>query len=338
MRVAARDLQATARIDIPRIREKLETRGVAGDRLELGTQWVTPDYQDTLTLGKDGKPTASWYDVKGTAGGVNRDAEDLAKLAGGNRALYRYLTEGKGPVDIYVGGVGVEQQAWVPPIPSEGKAPSFALNYALDAHTGPGKSFWWPVGEPHQASSLLPYDGWEGIPNLQGSVDYGAYLLDRLISKVEAAGASEVRVFAHSKGSMVAGTALHDPQGRYDRLGDGHVAPMMTFGMPFVFQDSPMQWAGKSQAPHWGGFWRAEGGRLLMYNRDSDFVTYGGWIDMGTHDYSHLVQDSWLGPYAGNRGKSPAWTPTENFMARYRAFAASGAISDQSPATMSYDW
>lgn len=302
------------------------------------TPVFTPDYQQSLTRGSDGQPDASWFDVRGMRGSENLDAKDLAGLDGGDQGFYQYLTQDQGPVAIYVGGVGEEDTAWTRPVGCFPGMPSLVLDYALNGYVGPGRRFWWPFGRRWE-TSFVPFDGIEGIPNYGDSVHYGAYLLDCLIRKLEAAGCRQIRVLGHSKGSDVCGNAVYNPDLHLDRRTDPALESVWTFAMPFISPYSPTHWGGHSAAPHWGGFFKTLDGKLVIYNRENDFTTYGGWqIDMAEHDYIHLLADSWLAPYAGSRGTSPAWSPTENFMSRLAAFATSPATSDQSPEALSYDW
>lgn len=297
-----------------------------------------PDYQATLTRGPSGAVTGSWFDVKGLASdGTNLDAEDLARLQPGQQGLYDYLARQHGAVDLFVGGVGEERAGWGHPLACFASAPTFELDYSLDAYTGFGKSYWWPLSRSWQ-SSLIPFDGIAGIPHYAGSVQYGAYLLDRAIAKLEAAGADRIRILGHSKGSDVCANAADHPALGYSIARDPHVAEIWTFAMPFISPYSPTHWHVRSQAPHWGGFWRTPDGRVVIYNRDSDFTTYGGFGTLDHHDYTHLILDTPAGPYPGSRGDSPTWSPSENFLARMRRFSESDATSDQSPQTLSYDW
>jgi hypothetical protein len=301
--------------------------------------FITPDYQKTLTLGPKGKPAASWYDVKGLAGDTNRDTQDVAALAGpASEPFEAYLSQHKGPVAIYVGGLGDEGQPWNPPFSAYPGVPSLVLKYDLDRYTGfdSGKRFWFPWGRDWQ-TSLLPFDALAGLPNYDDDVRYGACLVDRLVKKVEAAGASEVWLFGHSKGADVVCRSVYDRGLHLDHRQDTKLTRVWTFAMPFIADHTPEDLGFHSKANHWGGFFKAWG-KVVIYNRDSDFVTYGGWVDMSAHDYSDITSDSAMGRFDGKRGKSPTWSPTENFMSRLQHFAASSAQSDQSPQTLSYDW
>lgn len=298
---------------------------------------LLPDYQKTLLGPRSGREARSWYDVQGMHGEVNLDAQAMARLNPASFGLYDYLTRHEGPVMVLVGGVGEENTAWTRRLPCYEGVPVVVLNYALDAYVGPENRYWWPPSNAWQ-SSLVPFDGIPGVGRYGDSVRYGSYLLDKTISKLEAAGAPTLLVFAHSKGSDIGGHAAYDPAWGLDRRHDSRLAAIYTFSMPFISPFSPKNWGFISRAPHWGGFFKSDEGKLVIANRDSDFATYGGWGSLDEHDYTHLVADSWVGPYPGTRGKSPPWTPSESFMGRLKAFAASPATCDQSPEVLSYDW
>jgi hypothetical protein len=302
--------------------------------------FITPDYQTTLVLGPHDKPIASWYDVKGQQGKANLDAQDIAALAGTSAESFQaYLSQHKGPVALYVGGLGDEAQAWNSPFKVFPGVPSIVLKYALDPYTGfeQDKRFWFPWGKTWQ-SSLLPFDALKGLPNYNDDVRYGASLVDRMVNKLEAAGAGEVWLFGHSKGADVVCRSVYDPGLHLDHRHDAKLTRVWTFAMPFIAAHTPESLGFHSKASHWGGFFKAFGGKVVMYNRNSDFVTYGGWVNMSEHDYSNVTADCSVACFPGKRGKSPNWSSTENFMSRMQTFAASDALSDQSPATLTYDW
>jgi hypothetical protein len=326
-----------------------------------------PDYQETLAPRRPLPVVKSWYDVRGSREGVNLDAADLAKAAScagdpafafgsarfedfaGQDVLYRHLEVDRGPVVLLVGGTGKEDSGdgWMPALVSALAAQAMAsggvlavrVPYALDPHSA---GFWWPLGAG-QWRSGGNFDGWLGIPRYHESMQYGAFLVDKAIRKALAAGASRVTIYAHSKGSDVAAHALHWPERGIDRRSDSRIGAR-AFALPALSEFSPGALGFKSRTPHWGGFWKLLGGRLIAFNRESDFATYlPGKLSftpplLEYHDYAHLAADSPRWPFSGERGKSRPWTATDNFLTHLERFAAGAEAQDQSADAIAFDW